>query len=96
MSIYAFHLEGWEDLSTWGRDDDIYYAQLTRNDASDDDGPQIWITPPQYVVRDITELVSVVASSIGEPFELVDEAMGRGLALDRGERIPPVARNGRS
>ncbi|MBN9791779.1 hypothetical protein DMP17_24700 [Pseudonocardia sp. TMWB2A] len=95
MSMYAFHLEGWEDLSTWGRDEDVYYAQLIRNDASDDEGPQIWISPPQYVIHDITELVRIVASSVGEPAELIDEAMGRGLALTRGERIPPVARRQR-
>lgn len=41
MSIYAFHLQGWEELSTWGHDDDVYYAQLTRNGASDIDGPQV-------------------------------------------------------
>lgn len=90
MSIYAFHLQGWQDLSTWGRDHDIYYAQLTRNDASDSDGTQIWITPPNYVVRSVTDLVHAIAGAIGHRPGLVDEAMRLGLALDRGDRVAPA------
>ncbi len=94
MSMYAFYLQGWEDLSTWGRDDDLYYAQLTRNDASDDDGPQIQITPPSFVVHSVGELVHVIATAIAEKPDVVDDAMSRGLALDRGNWLPPAVPTG--
>lgn len=90
MSIHALLLQGWDETSTWGVDDGLYYAQLTRNGVSDADGPQIWIAPPQYVVRGVTELMYTIAASTGAPVDVVDEAMSRGLAVGRGERVATV------
>jgi hypothetical protein len=63
-SIYPLLLPGWEDLSTWGIDTDYFYAQLTHNGRSDDDGPDIWITSPNCpICRTAHELVPRPAES---------------------------------
>lgn len=38
---------GWADFSTWGYDSGMgsFYAQLTCDTSSDDDGPDVWVTP---------------------------------------------------
>lgn len=90
MSVHVLMLDGWEHTSTWGSDDGLYYAQLTRNSVSDTDGPQIWISPPRHIVRSATELLHAIADATGEPIATIDEAMSRGLAVSRGERVAPV------
>jgi hypothetical protein len=62
-SIYPLFLNGWEDTSTWGDDDDYLYAQLTRNGVPDTNGPEYWITPPHYpAARTTTELAQLIAN----------------------------------
>lgn len=79
MSIHALMLDGWEHTSTWGIEDGLYYAQLTRNGVSDFGGPQIWLSPPRHIVRRATDLLHMIADATGAPTEMVDEAMRRGL-----------------
>jgi hypothetical protein len=42
-SFWALPLDGWDELSTWGFDTGqaSFFAQLTQNGRSDDDGPQV-------------------------------------------------------
>lgn len=91
MSVHVLMLDGWEHTSTWGIEDGLYYAQLTRNGVSDAEGPQIWISPPRHVFRSVTELLHAIAFATGVPAPVVDEAMSRGLAVSRGERVAPIA-----
>jgi len=82
MSIYGLCLDGWEDLSTWGYDEaqGSLYAQLTRNASSDDDGPDIWVTPPRFpVIRTSDGLASVIAAATGSALPAVYAAMNAGL-----------------
>ena len=82
MSIYGLCLAGWEDLSTWGYDEaqGSLYAQLTRNTSSDDDGPDIWVTPPRFpVIRTSDGLASVIAAATGSALPVVYAAMNAGL-----------------
>lgn len=81
MSIRAFLLDGWDHKSTWGLDGDSYYAQLTPNGVDDANGPQIWISPPKYIIGGATELLYTIAKLIDVPVEEVDQAMARGLAM---------------
>lgn len=64
MSIYPLMLPGWEDLSTWGAEEDYLYAQVTRNGLSDDDGPEFWITPHKWptccTVDELSQAISNV------------------------------------
>ncbi len=90
VSLYAFMLDGWEDVSTWGLDGHHYYAQLTPNGVDDADGPQVRIGPPTNVVAGVTELIHDISVAIDQPLDLVDEAMARGVAMARGERVVPV------
>jgi hypothetical protein len=78
MSIRPLDLEGWDSLSTWGYDDLMgsYYAQLTRNGQSDDDGPEIWLTPPLVpVLRSQEELAALIAERTGAHLAAVRQAM---------------------
>lgn len=87
MSIYGLSLDGWDELSTWGFDtplghsaDGYFYAQLTRNGNSDDDGPDIWITPPDFpVIRTSEELAVVIADATSADLSAVYAAMHVGL-----------------
>lgn len=90
MSVHAFLLDGWDNASIWGFDVDHYYAQLTPNGVDDSDGPQIWISPPRYVIGSVTELLRLIAHLIEVPADTVDEAMVRGLAMSRGQLVTPV------
>lgn len=51
MSVYALLLPGWDQLSIWGADQDYLYAQVTRNDNSDDDGPRTSGSPLRATAR---------------------------------------------
>lgn len=79
MSINALWLDGWDGLSTWGYDDpeQSYYAQLTRNGGSDDDGPEIWISTvrgwPPIGSPDV--LADAIARCTGQPLQAVRTAM---------------------
>lgn len=82
MTINGLLLQGWEDLSTWGYDSglDSYYAQLTRNGNSDDDGPDIWITPPRWpAIPHPDALARVIADATGTDVTTVHTAMDAGL-----------------
>jgi hypothetical protein len=79
MSIHGLLLDGWDDLSTWGYDDLMgsYYAQLTRNGHTDDDGPDVWITPgPAWpAVHHADVLAELIAEATGAPLQDVRAAM---------------------
>jgi hypothetical protein len=82
MSIYPLLLEGWEDASTWGDDNGNLYAQLTRNGISDDDGPEIWITPPYYpAVHTVAELAHAIAQATACDRDAVLHGMTTGAAI---------------
>lgn len=78
MSREPLNLEGWEDLSVWGWDDEIgsYYAQLYTNDADDEEPPKIWLTPPPTHYRTKEELASAIAAATNKPIATIEEAMG--------------------
>lgn len=90
LRVNALMLDGWEHTSTWGVDDGLYYAQLSRNGVSDAGGPQICIGPPRHIVRSTTELLQTIADATGAPAATVDVAMRRGLAVSRGDRVTPA------
>ncbi|MYW71917.1 hypothetical protein [Pseudonocardia sp. SID8383] len=94
MSANIFLLDGWDDTSVWGLDDDYYYAQLTPNDVDDANGPQVWITPPRYLIGSANELMRTIAAVLDLPADLVDQAMARGLAISRGEPVVSVPISG--
>jgi hypothetical protein len=78
MSIRPLALQGWDELSTWGYDDQLasFYAQLTRNGNSDDDGPEIWLSPPRYpVLASEAQLRAAIAECTGTPVEDVARAL---------------------
>jgi hypothetical protein len=77
MSINALWLPGWDHASTWGLDEmtDSYYAQLTRNGHSDDDGPEIWITPPSEIVDSENQLARLIAERTGASLDNVQTAL---------------------
>lgn len=82
MSVYAVLLEGWDQLSTWGYDDAAgsYYAQLTRNGGSDDDGPEVWITPPRWpVMFRSAALAQAIAHATETDLFAVRDAMNTSL-----------------
>jgi hypothetical protein len=85
VSIYGLLLPGWEELSTWGVDDGYLYAQLTRNGRSDDDGPEVQITPPGWpVLHTAAELSAVIARVTGaEPTEVLAAMTPTVSAADR-------------
>ena len=86
MSINALWLPGWDHLSTWGLDEmmDGYFARLTRNGHSDDDGPEIWITPAREVVGSENHLARLIAERAGVPLDQVKTAMHSPDLLDQG------------
>lgn len=95
MSIYALMIDGWERKSTWGYDEAIrsLYAQLTRNGNSDDDGPDVWLTPPRIpAILAPATLAKYIAQAIGVCLATVHAGMNEGLD-DTGAhlRLPPVA-----
>lgn len=82
MSIYAFYLEGWEETSTWGEDQDYLYAQINHNGHDDCHGPEHWITPPDYpVVRTVDELAGLIAGVTAAARREVLRAMSIGATL---------------
>jgi hypothetical protein len=99
MSIYPLLLPGWEDLSTWGIDADYFYAQLTRNGNSDNDGPDFAITPSNHpTCRAAHELGAAISWVTGvEPATVlhamaagVDPHTRRGLGLPSAQPGPPA------
>lgn len=82
MSINALLLDGWDEASTWGTDEGRYYAQLTPNGVSDDDGPHVWITPPRYAVHDRADLAREISDATGASTDDVLLAMRRGANPD--------------
>lgn len=97
MSIYALALDGWDELSTWGYDSGIgsFYAQLTRNGQSDDNGPEIWITPGgRYpIISTPSELATTVATEVGAELPHVHAAMNDAIEQGPPEsmRLSPEA-----
>jgi hypothetical protein len=78
VSIFALELDGWDELSTWGYDEGLgcLYAQLTRNGGSDDNGPEIWITPPQFpVITSPAVLAKTIAEATKTPLAKVQAAL---------------------
>ena len=87
MSIYAFYLDGWEETSTWGEDQDYLYAQINRNGHDDTRGPQYWITPPDYpVVRTTTELAEIIGRITATDVPTVLHTMSAGASLAGASR----------
>jgi hypothetical protein len=82
MSIYPLLLDGWEHASTWGEDCGHLYAQLTRNGVSDDNGPDLWITPPRYpAVHTVAGLAHAIARATACSEEIVLRGMAAGAAV---------------
>jgi hypothetical protein len=79
MSIHGLLLDGWDGLSTWGYDDLMgsFYAQLTRNGHSDDDGPDVWITPGSSwpAIHHADVLAELIAETTGATLADVRAAM---------------------
>ena len=79
MSINALWLDGWDELSTWGYDDreESYYAQLTRNGGTDDNGPEIWVSTAAGwpAITSPAVLAEVIARCTKQPLETVRSAM---------------------
>ena len=101
MSIYPLMLPGWEDLSTWGAEDDYLYAQVTRNGNSDDSDPEFWITPHLHpICRTVPELSQAISLVTGVDLPNVLDAMAFGvgpearrlLGLPSNERPGPPGR----
>lgn len=83
-SINALLLDGWQDQSVWGYDTGTasLFAQLTRNENSDADRPDVWITPPTYpAFREIRHLAHMIVKATGADYPVVFEAMRRGQDL---------------
>jgi hypothetical protein len=56
------------------------YAQLTRNGNSDDNGPDVWITPPTWPVMHLPDtLAQAIARSTGADLAAVRTAMDDSL-----------------
>lgn len=76
-------LPGWEDLSIWGYDSGVssFVAQLTRNGNSDDDGPEVWITPgASYpVVASLALLQGLIANATSVAAADVAAAMNHAV-----------------
>ncbi len=88
MSIFPLLLSGWDELSTWGEEDDYLYAQVTRNGLSDDEGPQFWITPPAHAIyRTVPELAAAVSHVTGVDRSAVLGDMAAGLAPNDRQRL---------
>jgi hypothetical protein len=99
MSIYPLLLPGWEDLSTWGIDTDYFYAQLTRNGHSDDNGPDFAITPPNYPTCGTAHQLAAAISRVtgAEPATVlhamaagVDPQTRQALGLPSEQPSPPA------
>lgn len=84
-------LPGWEDVSTWGAEDDHLYAQATRNGRSDDDGPEFWITPHLHpIYRTVHELSHAISrvTCLDRPTVLQGTAFGVELEVRRSLQLP--------
>ncbi|WP_202902320.1 hypothetical protein [Salinispora pacifica] len=94
MSIYAVLIDGWDHRSTWGWDDGTrsLYAQLTRNGNSDDNGPDVWITPPATPRILLPEaLAKAIAHVTGTNLATVHAAMNDSLDQEGQHlRLPAV------
>lgn len=78
MSIRALLLDGWDETSTWGVDNDMFYAQLTPNGVSDDGGPQVLLAAPQYLIQNVHDLARAIAEATGVSVDDAAAAMRRG------------------
>ncbi len=76
--IRPLGVPGWENFSTWGYDSGTgsFYAQLTHNSSSDDNGPDVWITAGTGpVVASADALAELIAQAVDEPVGVVRSAM---------------------
>jgi hypothetical protein len=80
---WALFLPDWDDLSIWGYDSGTssFFAQLTRNGNSDDNGPDVWITPgPRFpVVTSPAQLQALIADVVGATAADVAVAMNHAV-----------------
>lgn len=74
----GLNLRGWAERSIWGwdRQMDCLFAQLWRDNAGEDDGPEIWISPPGRVTTEPDVLAQWIAEATGKPLNSVLSAMG--------------------
>lgn len=80
---FALDLAGWEDRSIWGYDPTVgsLFAQLTRNGNNDDNGPDIWITPPAFPpITTPAMLARAIAIATQNPTSAVHEALNDAVA----------------
>ena len=65
-----------------------FYAQLTRNGHSDDDGPDVWITPGSSwpAIHHADVLAELIAEATGAPLQDVRAAMDADP--DAGVELP--------
>ncbi|AGL15149.1 hypothetical protein [Actinoplanes sp. N902-109] len=83
--IYPVLLDGWDQQSIWGWDSGMscYFAQLTRNGNSDDNGPDVWITPPAWPAMQLPDtLAQAIARATGADLATVSAAMNDSLDED--------------
>jgi hypothetical protein len=87
-------LDGWGDLSVWGWDSQAgtLFAQLWRDRGDedevdeDDEDPDIWISPPAWVVTDQPlVLANWVAEATGSRLTAVLTAMARSVPGELGD-----------
>lgn len=74
---YPLALAGWDAMSTWGWDDQAqtWFAELTRNESDDSDGPDVWLAGP---IGDEPALAHRIAQATGRPLAEVEAAMRDG------------------
>lgn len=75
-------LDGWEGLSIWGFDAGTgsFFAQLTRNGNTDENGPDVWITPGRYpTITNPSELANLIARATGATAAAVAAAMNHAV-----------------
>ena len=96
-------LDGWGDLSVWGWDNQAgtLFAQLWRDRDDedevdeDDEDPDIWISPPAWVVTDQPlVLANWVAEATGSRLTAVLTAMARSVPGELGDVLMAQVRRG--
>ncbi|MFD9575383.1 hypothetical protein ACFWBI_36890 [Streptomyces sp. NPDC059982] len=63
---HPFWMPGWDQQSIWGYEEGLGHlnAQLYANQDDPDGAPRIWITPPDYLVRNLDELAAAIAQAL--------------------------------
>lgn len=87
MARYALPLDGYEDASTWGYDDQqgTYFAHLWRNTSDGFDDPDIWLSGYPAISTPV-RLAGLISARTGVSTALVVRAMAAAkTAPEAGE-----------